>query len=84
MSTMRHFAVKLRRSPLGRKPDQRRTAQSLGLRKFGKTVYVKDTPENRGILYKIVHLLDVEVREGEAPLSTRARVRAQREANKGN
>lgn len=43
--------------------DQRQldTLRSIGLRRIGHTVQVSDTPQMRGMLHKVRHL--VEVRE---------------------
>lgn len=71
-----HFAVQLKRSASGRKPVHRATLDALGLNRFGKTVYIKDTPANRGMLYSVVHLVTVEPREGEPPAGSRAKARA--------
>jgi large subunit ribosomal protein L30 len=71
----RHFAIKLRRSGGGRLPDQRATLAGLGVTRFGKTVYLKDTPAVRGMLYKVVHLIDVETQDGPPPPGTRAKAR---------
>jgi large subunit ribosomal protein L30 len=38
------------------------TLRSIGLRRIGHTVQVSDTPQMRGMLHKVRHL--VEVREG--------------------
>ena len=54
----------------------RATLDALGLNRFGKTVYIKDTPANRGMLYSVVHLVTVEPREGEPPAGSRAKARA--------
>lgn len=35
-------------------------AHGLGLSRIGQTVEVKDTPENRGMINKIIYLLKVE------------------------
>ncbi len=42
--------------------DQRQlaTLRSLGLRGIGQTVEVKDTPESRGMVHRIRHLVKVE------------------------
>ena len=76
MSATQHFAVSLKRSGAGRKPDQRATLKAMGLTRFGKTIYLKDTPQNRGQIYKVVHLVAIEPRTGEMPLSSRAKARA--------
>ena len=36
------------------------TLRSLGLRRIGHTVVVKDTPQARGMLHRVRHLLKVE------------------------
>jgi large subunit ribosomal protein L30 len=42
--------------------DQRQiaTLRSLGLRRIGHTVEVKDTPQARGMLHRVRHLVKVE------------------------
>ena len=81
MSAERHFKVTLRRSGAGRKPDQRLTLKGLGLTRLGKTVHLKDTPAVRGMLYKVVHLLNVEAFDGPPPPSKRMLARqAQKQA----
>ena len=75
MAATQHFAVRLKRSGCGRKPKQRATLQGLGLTGFGKTVFIKDTPANRGMIYKVVHLVEVETLKGPPPPSSRAQAR---------
>jgi len=36
------------------------TLRSLGLRRIGHTVEVKDTPQSRGMLHRVRHLVKVE------------------------
>ena len=72
-----HFAVRLKRSPAGRKPAHRRALASLGLTRFGRTIYLKDTPPVRGILYQLVHLVEVEPKQGPPPPSKRQLARNQ-------
>ncbi|MBK9927783.1 MAG: 50S ribosomal protein L30 [Anaerolineales bacterium] len=52
--------VTLVRSPIGYTKDQRATAKALGLRRLNQTVEHKDTPALRGMIRKIVHLLQIE------------------------
>ena len=47
-------------SPIGRRDDQRRTLVALGLNKLHRSRVVDDTPENRGRIEKVKHLLRVE------------------------
>ena len=46
-------------SPIRRQADQRATLIGLGLNKMRKQSTLKDTPEVRGMIYKIRHLVRV-------------------------
>lgn len=52
--------VTLVRSPIGYTKDQRATARALGLRRLHQTIEHKDTPTLRGMIQKIIHLVQVE------------------------
>ena len=52
--------VKLVHSGIGRPKKQRATLKGLGLTKLHKTVTLKDTPEIRGMLAKVIHLIEVK------------------------
>jgi large subunit ribosomal protein L30 len=39
------------------------TLRSLGLRRIGHSVEVKDTPQARGMLHRVRHLLEVEEKD---------------------
>ena len=54
------FKITLKKSVVGRPEKHRRTVRSLGLRKINKTVVLKDTPNIRGMIRKVSHLLEVE------------------------
>ncbi len=47
-------------SPIRRTPDQRQTLIGLGLNKLHKSVELEDTPEVRGMLRKVQHMVSVE------------------------
>ncbi|OYY72544.1 uL30 family ribosomal protein [Sphingomonas sp. 28-63-12] len=47
-------------SPIRRTSDQRATLVGLGLNKMHKTVEINDTPEVRGMIRKVAHMLNVE------------------------
>ena len=47
------------RSLIGRPPKHRRTVRALGLTKINKTVVHKDTPEIRGMIKQVSHLVKV-------------------------
>ena len=53
--------IRLKRSPSGHLPKHRQTVRGLGLRHLYHERYVLDTPEIRGMIRKIPHL--VEIRE---------------------
>jgi large subunit ribosomal protein L30 len=59
------------RSTIGRPEVQRQTIRGLGLGKLNRTVKLKDSPQTRGMIVKVQHLLDVKVREGDIELSGR-------------
>ena len=53
------LVVKQVRSKNGADKGQRATLESLGLRRIGQTVEVVDTPQSRGMLHKVRHLVEV-------------------------
>ncbi len=57
---MSKLKVKQVRSVIGRPKDQRDTLRGLGLTKREKTVELEDTPSVRGMVKKVIHLVDVE------------------------
>ena len=52
--------VTLVKSTIGFNEKQARVVQSLGLRRIRHTVDVQDTPEMRGMIHKVRHLVTVE------------------------
>ncbi len=48
------------RSTIGTKPKQRGTIRALGLGRIGRTVTKPDTPEVRGMISRVPHLVSVE------------------------
>ena len=56
--------ITLVKSPIGYTQNQRVTAETLGLRKIRATVTHNDTPQIRGMIATISHLLHVEEQEG--------------------
>ena len=46
-------------SPILRTKDQRSTVTGLGLTKMHRTVELKDTPEVRGMIKKVAHMVSV-------------------------
>jgi large subunit ribosomal protein L30 len=69
MADKKTMIVVTQRRGLSHKPEaQRLIIRGLGLRRIGHTVTLRDTPAIRGMIEKVQHLVDVEVRLGEAPL----------------
>jgi large subunit ribosomal protein L30 len=60
---MADLTVTQRRSKNGSNKKQLDTLRSLGLRRVGHTVQVNDSPQARGMLHAVRHL--VEVKEGK-------------------
>ena len=48
------------RSEIGFDGRQRSTLRGLGIRRMHQTVELEDTPQVRGMIRKVVHLLKVE------------------------
>jgi large subunit ribosomal protein L30 len=54
------LSVTQRRSSNGSNSKQLDTLRSLGLRRIGHTVEVKDTAQARGMLHAVRHLVEVK------------------------
>jgi len=52
------------RSIIGRLENQKRTIEALGLGRPNNVVVHNDTPQIRGMIRKVSHLVNVEVVEG--------------------
>ena len=52
--------VKLVRSQIGSNKHQRRVLAGLGLKKINQVVEREDTPAIRGMVLKVLHLVQVE------------------------
>ncbi len=57
---MADIAITQRRSSNGANRKQLDTLRSLGLRRIGQTVSVRDCEQTRGMLHAVRHLIDVE------------------------
>ncbi|MDO8680578.1 MAG: 50S ribosomal protein L30 [Acidobacteriota bacterium] len=51
--------MKLTKSPIGFNRNQATVVQSIGLRKINHAVTLADTPETRGMIFKVRHLVTV-------------------------
>jgi large subunit ribosomal protein L30 len=52
--------ITLVKSAIGFDKKQKQVVQGLGLRRVRHTVELPDTPETRGMILKVRHLVDVE------------------------
>ena len=52
--------ITLTKSTLGASPKQRKVVEALGLRKMHHSVELADTPQTRGAVAKVSHLVTVE------------------------
>ena len=57
---MAKLKITLVKSTIGRKQDQIKTVEALGLKKIRSVVEKNDTPEIRGMVNKVCHLVTVE------------------------
>ena len=48
------------KSTIGASPKQRKVVEALGLKKMHQTVELADTPQTRGAVAKVSHLVTVE------------------------
>ncbi len=55
----RKLRVTLLKSPIGFNEKQFRVVQSMGLRRIRHSVELTDTPEVRGMIHKVRHLVEV-------------------------
>ncbi len=53
------LSITLRKSPIGHPQKMRLRLMGLGLRRIGQTVSRPDTPQVRGLINKVRHLIEV-------------------------
>ena len=52
--------ITLIKSTSGSKPSHRKTVRALGLRRLNHTVEHEDSPQIRGMIFHVKHLISVE------------------------
>ena len=57
--------ITLTKSPIGFKKNQSLVVQSMGLRRLNHSVTLADTPETRGMIFKVRHLVTVAAESAE-------------------
>ena len=55
----KRLKITLVRSPIGFDKTQAKTVEGMGLRRIRHTVELADTPETRGMIHKVRHLVEV-------------------------
>jgi large subunit ribosomal protein L30 len=55
----KNIKIKLVKSGIGRKSDQKKTLIGLGLSRVGKIRELEDTPSVRGMVNKVSHLVKI-------------------------
>ena len=58
-AALKRLKITLVRSPIGFNRTQGKTVEGMGLRRIRHTVELFDTPETRGMLLKVRHLVTV-------------------------
>ncbi len=57
---MAEIVITQRKSAIGEKDGAHGTLRALGLRKPGQRVHLEDTPQLRGMLRRVAHLVEVK------------------------
>lgn len=57
---MAKVSIKLIKSVIGTKPNQRKTVEALGLKKIGQATEKEMTPQLRGMIDVVQHLVEVK------------------------
>lgn len=60
MTKAKKIKITLMKSIIGSKQDQKATVTALGLKKIRSVVEQTDTPQIRGMINKVSHLINVE------------------------
>jgi large subunit ribosomal protein L30 len=75
MSEKGRLKITLVKSTIGFNKNQAKVVESIGLRRLGHTVELPDTPETRGLIHKVRHLVTVSAsaRDESARASARGK-----------
>ena len=58
-ATKKTITIRLKKSTIGCKPDQRATVNGLGLKRLQQVHVLENTPSVRGMIKKVLHLVEV-------------------------
>ena len=59
-AAVKKLKITLLRSPIGFNRTQGKTVEGMGLRRIRHSVELPDTPETRGMILKVRHLIEVQ------------------------
>ena len=59
-ASAKRLRITLVRSPIGFNRTQAQTVTGMGLRRLNHSVELADTPETRGMIHKVRHLVTVQ------------------------
>ncbi|HZM60320.1 MAG TPA: 50S ribosomal protein L30 [Vicinamibacterales bacterium] len=59
-ASAKRLKITLVRSPIGFNRTQAQTVTGMGLRRLNHSVELADTPETRGMIHKVRHLVTVQ------------------------
>jgi len=54
------ITVRWKKSAIGRPENQRQTIQGLGFKRLNETLVLQDRPAIRGMINRVIHLLEVK------------------------
>jgi len=60
----KQVTIRLAKSPIGASKRQKATLRALGLRRINQTVAKADRPEIRGMINRVLHLVEVLPHDG--------------------
>lgn len=60
MATVNKITLRLKRSIIGTTPSQMNNLTGLGLTRRGKVVVLDDTSSTRGMILKVIHLVEIQ------------------------
>lgn len=60
MAKQKSLKITQIKSLIGQKPNHKKTIEALGLKRIRHTVIKNDTPQIRGMIKKVVHMVEVE------------------------
>ena len=60
------FEIKLKKSPISVPRRDREVLRGMGLPRFGRVRFMKDTPQLRGMIFRMSHVLEVKRFKTEA------------------